>query len=383
MRIGINLLYLLPGIVGGTETYASGLINNLACSDTQNEYIVFVNRESAEWPMPDAPNFIRVVCPVQATNRAQRYFFEQVRLPFLARLYKLQLLHSLGYVGPVILPCKSITSIHDIVYDYPGTRMRKELLRLLVGLSARSSDHILTLSTNSQRQIASRLHVSLEKITVVPLAAKKRPDSPNITWPEIKRRLGIEDEYLLAFSSLSPSKNIPRLLRAFAKFRETQQTRVKLVLVGHIPQAGTPLTKLAEELNLNNQVVFTGYLPDDELVLILRNATIFIFPSLYEGFGIPVLEAMAEGVPVVCSNAASLPEIAGNAALLFDPLSVDEIATSIQKLINSPDLRTDLISRGHQNMARFSWRKTADKTLQVYKSVIQPTPLTTSINGDS
>ena len=117
-------------------------------------------------------------------------------------------------------------------------------------------------------------------------------------------------------------------------------------------------------------MVFTGYLPDEELLLLFQNAVGFVFPSLYEGFGIPVLEAMQAGVPVACSNAASLPEVAGNAALLFDPLSVDEIVVSIRRLVNEPDLRTELIRKGQKNLTRFSWNKTARETLSIYHRVL-------------
>jgi len=140
---------------------------------------------------------------------------------------------------------------------------------------------------------------------------------------------------------------------------------MKLVLVRNVPFKGTHLLKLVESLELGKRVIFTGYLPDEELVLLLQHATVFVFPSLYEGFGIPVLEAMAAGVPVVCSNAASLPEVAVEAALLFDPLAVDELAVTIRRLIDDPNLRAELVRMGYKNVSRFSWETTAEKTLQV------------------
>ncbi|MBE3145219.1 MAG: glycosyltransferase family 4 protein [Planctomycetes bacterium] len=370
MRIGLNLLYLLPDIVGGTETYAAGLLHGLAQIDKQNEYFVFVNREAAEWPLPEAPNFQRVVCAVQALNRPRRYLFEQLKLPFLARSFKLQLLHSLGYVTPVFLPCKAVVSIHDIIYDYPGSFARRKLLKLFARMSARRADSILTMSKNSKGQLGARLHVSPQKITVTYEAPKIRKVSPAVSWAGIKKRFNLDDMYLLALSSFSPSKNIPRLLQALSILKKELPENMKLVLVGHVPFKGTHLLKLVESLELGRQVIFTGYLPDEELVLLLQHATVFVFPSLYEGFGIPVLEAMAAGVPVACSNAASLPEVAGEAALLFDPLAVDEIAMTIRRLINEPNLRAELVRIGYQNVARFSWKTTAEKTLQVYETLI-------------
>lgn len=143
-----------------------------------------------------------------------------------------------------------------------------------------------------------------------------------------------------------------------------------MVLVGHIPFKGTNLLKLVESLELSRRVIFTGYLPDEELVLLLQHATVFVFPSLYEGFGLPVLEDMPAGVPVAYSNTVSLPEVACEAALLFDPLAVDEIAMTIRRLINKPNLRAELVRIGYQNVARFSWKTTAEKALQVFETLI-------------
>lgn len=372
MRIGLNLLYLLPGIVGGTETYAAGLIRGLAQIDKENEYFVFVNCEAAEWPLPDAPNFHRVVCSVKAISRTKRYLFEQFKLPFLVQSYQLQLLHSLGYVSPVFLPCKSVVSILDIIYDYPGSFARRQLLKLFAHISAHRTNGILTLSENSKRQIATHLHVSPQKITVTYLAPKIREESPGVTWTDVKKYLHLNDVYLLALSSFSPSKNIPRLLEALAMLQQELPENMKLVLAGHVPSKGALLLQQVERLNLVKKVIFTGYLSDEKLILLLQHATGFIFPSLYEGFGIPVLEAMAAGTSVACSNAASLPEVAGDAALLFDPLKVDEIAMTIRRLINEPDLRAALVRKGYQNVARFSWKTTAEKTLRVYKTLIGP-----------
>jgi len=280
----------------------------------------------------------------------------------------LQVLHSLGYVTPMLLPCKALVSVLDLVYDYPGSFARRQLLKLFAGMSTRRADSILTISENSKAQIRERLHVPLQKITVTYLAPKIRKVSPNINWAGIKKRFNLGDVYLLALSSFSPSKNIPRLLEAVEK---ELPENIKLVLAGHVPSKGAPLFKMVESLDLGKRVVFTGYLPDEELVLLLRNATVFIFPSLYEGFGIPVLEAMAAGAPVACSHAASLPEVAGDAALLFDPLAIDEIALSICRLVKEPALRAELVRKGYQNVARFSWQTTAEQTLRVYETLIR------------
>ena len=373
MKIGINLLYLLPGVVGGTETYAAGLLHGLAQIDQRDEFIVFVNRESATWPIPEAPNFSRVVCPVHATIRSRRYLFEQLRLPRLLAKYKIDVVHSLGYVTPLMAPCRSVVSILDILYDYPGafSYLKKQLLKLLVVVSAQRAEHILTISEASRGQIVSRLHVRPEKVTVSLLASKTRKAGNEQNWAGLSSKLGICGDYLLAFSSLSPSKNIPTLLQAFARLRAGLSESVQLVLVGHQPKRGALLRKLTDSLGLHDSAVFTGYLSDDALALVLKHATVFVFPSLYEGFGIPILEAMAAGVPTACSNVASLPEVAGDAALLFDPTSLEEMIKALTCLLTNPSLRDELVAKGHQNVQRFSWANTAEKTLKIYQKVAQ------------
>jgi glycosyltransferase involved in cell wall biosynthesis len=371
MKIGINLLYLLPGIVGGTETYATCLLHEFADSGSPDEFVIFVNQESTDWPLPQAANFHRVVCPVRAASRFDRYLFEQLRLPRLLADHRLDVVHSLGYVTPFRTPCPSVVSILDIVYDYPGAFpfAKKQLLKALVAASARFSDHIITISRASQRQIVARLNVPADKVTVTLLACKERPAVSDVEWASLQETLGTAQPYVLAFSSLSPSKNIPMLLQAYAKLKTDSGVTAPLVLVGHPPKRGVALHDLVSALGLGSSVVFTGYLSDRQLSLLLRHALAFVFPSLYEGFGIPVLEAMAAGVPVACSNAASLPEVAGDAALFFDPRSLDQMASQLQRLLDDAELRSRLIRSGLQNVQRFSWAQTAQQTLDVYRKV--------------
>lgn len=371
MRIGINLLYLLPGIVGGTETYANCLLREFADGGSSDEFVIFVNEESAGWPLPQAGNFQRVVCPVRATSRLNRYLFEQLRLPRLLTDHRIDVVHSLGYVTPFKTPCPSVVSILDIVYDYPGAfpYAKRQLLKALVAGSARFSDHIITISNASRKQIVERLNVPADKVTVTLLAHKERQAADESEWQCLKNALGITQQHVLAFSSLSPSKNIPMLLKAFAKLKSDNGTAAQLVLVGHPPKRGVPLQELVDSMGLGSSVVFTGYLSDRQLSQLLHQALAFVFPSLYEGFGIPVLEAMAAGVPVACSNAASLPEVAGDAALFFDPRSLDEMACQLMRLLSDADLRTSLIRSGRHNVQRFSWSETAKQTLQVYYKV--------------
>lgn len=371
MRVAFNLLYLLPGRVGGTETYAAGLLNGLARIDRETRFLVFLNREAAEWPLPDAPNVSRVVCPVRAESRPRRYLFEQLQLPRLLAREKADLVHSLGYVGPVSSPCPAVVTIPDLNYRAFGEGMpfiRRWTLATFVRLSARRADRILTISEFARGEIETAFGLPPGRIVVTLLSAG---DGPAVrTAPEDRARrlarLGIRKPFLMAFSREAPNKNIPRLLEAFDHARTTGNLAHQLVLVGH-PSEGM---RARLRLRRDDAVRSTGYVAAEDVTALLAEAEFLVFPSLYEGFGLPVLEAMAAGVPVACSRRASLPEVAGDAALFFDPLSVDSIADSIACLAGDGELRRSLRERGLCNVKRFSWEATASKTLEVYREVV-------------
>jgi glycosyltransferase involved in cell wall biosynthesis len=366
MRIGLNLLYLLPDVVGGTETYARGLLYGLAQLDTQDKFIVFVNQESANWPLPDASNFSRVVCPVHATNRAWRYFFEQIRLPRLLKEHSVDVVHSLGYVSPILsLTCPSVVTIHDLNYRAFGEQMRlirRLVLSVVVRQSAFRSQRVITVSEFSRQEIIQAFDIDPKEVISIHEAPRvwNSSNTKHLSIERILESYRISLPYILAFSSPSPNKNISRLFQAI----EQADILHQMVLVGRRSAIEMPES-------LDSSVVFTGYVPDEILQAIMSNAQMLVVPSTYEGFGLPVLEAMALGVPVACSNVASLPEVAGDAAIYFDPLSVDDMARKITKLATNVGLRKELREKGFQNLQRFSWEKTARGTLDVYRSVVR------------
>lgn len=371
MRIGLNLLYLLPGIVGGSQTYAVSLIQALAALDTENEYFVYLNRESENLELAAAANFHRVVCTVQATRREARYAYEQLRLPGALRRDRIDLLHSLGYVGPLAPPCPQVVSILDLIYrghQVMMTSRKQKVLEFFVKQSARRASQIVTISENSKREIMEDVGVSPDKVTVTHLAG--RPAAAPSTSEQralVLARYGINAPYVLAFSSANPVKNIPRLMEAFAD--ACAGLPHQLMLLGHAP-SGTDFAAEAAQRNLAGRVVVTGYVPDADIAPLLQGAAVFAFPSLYEGFGLPVLDAQQAGIPVVCSAAASLPEVAGDGAVIFDPQSVPEMRDALRACLSDDGLRESLIARGHANAARFSWEKTARQTLEVYAKAL-------------
>jgi len=370
MKIGINLLYLLPGVVGGTEAYAAGLLQGLAEIDQRNEYAVFVNRESESWPLPQAANFTRVICPIRAASRASRYVFEQVRLPRLLARYRIDVVHSLGYVGPLVAPCPSVVTIPDLNYialkqTMPGRR--RMLLRFFSTQSARRANHVITISDFSKREICKTIKLSIDKVTVTHLGAMRNGASnASGNWAALNGSYRIREPYVVAFGGRTLNKNIPHLIRAFALLKDTFPH--SLVLIGHIPSDVDLATETKE---VRDRVTITGYVPEGHILALLSHADLFVLPSLYEGFGLPVLEAQQAAVAVACSSAASLPEVGGDGAIYFDPTSVEQIADTIRHCLTDATLRSQMILKGRENLSRFSWDRTARETLLVYQDVFK------------
>jgi glycosyltransferase involved in cell wall biosynthesis len=372
MRIGLNLLYLIPGVVGGTETYAVSLVRALASIDGVNQYFLFVNRESAELELPDAANFHRVTCDVHATRRGLRYAWEQLVLPFQLGYYDLDLVHSLGYVGPLASPCPSIVTIPDLNYIslrefIPATRRR--VLEFFSVQAARRSAQVITISHFSKAAIAREIKLNPDRITVTHLGAGWVEGEDNRSRdPAIMEFYHLPARYVVAFGGASPHKNIARLVSAFVNV--AHEYPHSLVLLGHLPP-DTDLESVTQRAGLRGRILTLGYVPREHIGPILRRADLFVLPSLYEGFGMPILEAQSSSVPVACATAGSLPEVAGDGAEFFDPLSVDDISRAMRRCLSDASLRAAMRVRGAQNVRRFTWVETARQTLNVYRSTYE------------
>jgi len=372
MRIGLNLLYLIPGIVGGTEVYAVSLIRSLADIDRRNEYVVFLNQESATLALSQAANLARVICPFRATRRLVRYGWEQTILPGQLRRYGIDVAHSLGYVGPLFAPCPHVVTVHDLNFVALGDMMspvKRNALQFFCTQAARRSAHVITDSSFSKAEITSVLRVAPDKVTVIypgPGQLESMPTSAS--WDSVRAEYDLPESYIAAFSSRGSHKNISRLVAAFGI--ACKDLPHHLVLIGHLPpgEDGIPA---AWDKDQAGRVRSLGYVPAAYIAPILEHADLFAFPSLYEGFGLPVLEAQQIGVPVVCSTAGSLPEVAGQGALFFDPFSVDQMAQAIGKCLSDRELCANLQRLGRENVARFSWETTARATLALYERMYE------------
>jgi glycosyltransferase involved in cell wall biosynthesis len=366
MKIGINLLWLIPGY-GGLETYARGLISGLAQSDSGNEFVLFTNFANHRIfeHLPSA--FTRRLCRLPMRSRVAWRVIEQFMLSTFAAREKLDLLHAPADLLPPQCPCPSVVTIHDVNFyslsdPLPPTAGR--LFEWWVRRSARRADAIITVSEFSRAEIAARFRLSPYRVEVVHNGPASRPQPPTSQWPRLAARLGLSGDYIITVADGSPHKNLGRLLQAFARLRDQP---VRLVVAGAQKPSAEPVSSLLRKFNLDSSVIFAGYLDDNDFVALMSHARMLACPSMYEGFGLPVIEAMTVGVPVACSRIAALPEVAGAAASYFDPTDVADIAATLDRLMHDEALRTKLIEAGARRAKHFSWNRAAMETIAVYQ----------------
>ncbi len=301
---------------------------------------------------------------------------EQFVLPRILRELKTDLLHSPHFLLPLSQPCKSVATIHDVIYlacpeDLPS-RIGRIYYRAMMAATARRAARIVTDSEFSRDEIVRYLHADPRKIDVIYPAVSDdfRTVASGTAVDEVRSKYQIEGEYVLYTGIYKPRKNHAGLLRAFRELAVTTRS-VNLVIAGPLNGGERELRHLAEQLGIQEKVIFTGFVPDVELRALYSGACVYACPSLYEGFGFTVLEAMACGVPVVCSTAGSLPEVAGDAALFADPRDPKKFSSALFRAFSDTSLRSALIKKSRANLARFSWEKAAAQTLTVYHDVLQ------------
>jgi glycosyltransferase involved in cell wall biosynthesis len=368
MHVGLNLIYLVPGETGGMETYARELIPALVRERRDARFTAFVNRDAAkvEGPWTDLVNCVRV--PVNARRRAEWVLGEQLLLPRSATRSGVDVLHSLASTAPASGRFRRVVTIHDLIYRiYPEahTGMRATAMRALVPLAARRSDRIIAPSAATRDDLVNLIGVSADKVDVIHEGVRPVP-SQDVDKEELRSRLGLEGRTLvLTVSAKRPHKNLLRLLDAWALI--PKERRPVLALPGYPTPHERQLREHAEAVHVEADTRFLAWISAEELEGLYRLASCFVFPSLYEGFGLPVLEAMARGVPVACSGRGSLSEVVGDAALLFDPESPDAIAAAIEQVVGDPATAERLRQAGFEQARRFSWEAAARATLHTYE----------------
>jgi glycosyltransferase involved in cell wall biosynthesis len=352
----------VPGEVGGTEIYARALVAELGAQHPDVRFTVFAGREAA--PSLRAagwPGNVRVhELPVRCRVKPLRVAAELSLLPRAARRAGIELMHSLGTTTPLHGCGVRVVTVHDLIYDwYPGSfpAPARYGLKALVPAGARRAHRVQVSSEATRAEVRERLGLPGAKIDVVPLGLGMPKALAPTPAAELRRRFELGDgPILLSVAAALPHKNLDRLVRAFGAIGERD---ARLVLVGHAGRETERLRAVAAECGVADRVRLTGWVADEDVEGFYGAAAAFVYPSLHEGFGMPVLEAMRRGVPTACADATSLPEVAGDAALMFDPRSVDAIAGALRALLHDRERAADLAARGPVRAAQFGWDRTA------------------------
>lgn len=311
-------------------------------------------------------------------NTFQRLVWENSELPRRAKAERIDILHVPAFSPPLLKPCRTVATVHDLI----GMIFSNQLglpSRFYWGkwlpLSVKSAQAIIADSENTKRDLIKYLHLLPEKVKVIYPSGHEgfTLHQDATSFNALRERLGIKEKYFLAVGTLEPRKNLFRIVDAFSKFLDSKKRgdSYQLVVVGLTDFAHGKFVKLLSEKwsHEANPILLTGYIKREELNMLYSGAVGFIFPSLYEGFGIPILEAMASGTPVLTSHTSSLPEVAGDAAYLVDPSDTEAIAKGMSDLADDEGLRKALVRKGFNRIQSFSWRDAARKTVEVYEMV--------------
>ncbi len=373
MHVGLNLIFLVPSETGGMEVAARELIPALLQAAPDVRFTAFVNREAAA--AKDGPwgeLLPAVTVPVNARNRVQWVLGEQLLLPRLAARADVDLLHSLASTAPARGRFRRVVTVHDLIYArFPEAHagIRDLGMRALVPLAVRRSDRVIVDSRSTQSDLVELLGTPAERIDVVPLGVGTVARSEPLPERELRERLGLgERAVALSLSAKRPHKNLLALIGALALI--PVERRPLLVLPGYPTAHEAQLRERARSVGVEGDVRFLDWLSGEEFEGLWGVARAFVYPSLYEGFGLPVLEAMARGVAVACSSASSLPEVAGDAALLFDPRDERAIAAALERLFSDAPEAERLRALGLQRAREFTWERTARLTLDSYRRAL-------------
>jgi len=355
--------------LAGNETYAANLIQALAEIDQTNQYTLFVTKRTAidryqnRWA-----NFkVKLTLPHTPLVRIP------LTLSAALRRHPVDVLH-VQYTAPPFAPCPIVATIHDLSFEHlPETfkRRSRAQLQLTVRYTARRAAQILTLSEFSRRDVIETYKVDPARVFVTPAAASPHfaPVTNEAELRRIRATYGIERDYILSLGSIQPRKNLIRLINAYSSLRQGRAglKLPQLVLAGKRGWLESDIFRAAEQSELSRDILFIGYVPDSDLPALYSGSLCFAYPSYFEGFGLPVVEAMQCGAPVVAGNRTSLPEVVNGAGVLVDPFNEAEIAQALAHIIENPGYRDELRVKGFERARAFNWRTTAQLTLQAYE----------------
>jgi glycosyltransferase involved in cell wall biosynthesis len=351
----------------GIGTYVRNLLRELARQDDDAEYVLLCPPADVEELGALGPRFHPII--ERSGNYSVR---EQLGIPLTLARARVDLYHAPHYVVPPLLTRPFVVTIHDCIHlrfpQYLPNRAALTYARTMMRSAARRSRRVLTVSQASKDDILHYLQVPAGKVEVIYNALDERLAAPP-TEDEIDRvrqRFQLTSPFILYTGNIKPHKNLDRLIEAFSILRREGLEDVKLLIIGDDISKYPSLRRLVHRFQLHGHVRFLGFVPDATLAVLYRLASVFVFPSLYEGFGLPPLEAMAAGTPVITSNVSSLPEVVGDAAVLIDPMDAGAIAEAMARVLRDPVLRETLVRRGHARVQAFSWERSVARIREVY-----------------
>lgn len=388
MNIAVDLTQI-PADKTGIGIYALNLVREMCRLNLtfhKFHFFFFIQDDDQEFInlLKDTENCTLIL--VNSTTYRKmipRFYFEQVLLPRHCRKRKIDLIFSTHYTIPFLTRIKRVAVFHDMTfYLFPEMhqRIKRLYFKTLIPMSANRCSGIITVSESTKKDMLNRFtHLNAEKITVIhhgvdilPQASPRKKKHHNGAGNILRKHRLKEGEYFLFVGTLEPRKNITGIIKAFHHLNKAQENvskKNKLVIVGKKGWFYKEIFESVKKHHLEDAVIFTGYVSEEEKRTLLKNAFLFLYPSFYEGFGIPVLEAMACGVPVITGNVSALPEVAGDAALLVPPRHWQEISTSMLKLLSDKHLYEKLSQKGLEQAAKFSWEKTAEKTMELFEKI--------------
>ncbi|HTI43880.1 MAG TPA: glycosyltransferase family 1 protein [Vicinamibacterales bacterium] len=367
MRVAIDARKLHDFGIG---TYIRNLLRHLARIDRENEYVLLCQESDMGVAATLGENFRAVLEPADNYSIA-----EQIHVPWVLMREKPDVYHAPHYVLPVAVRSRSVVTIHDCIHlmfpQYLPNRAAYAYARGAMWSAARRSDRILTVSEASKRDILHFFNVPPDKISVVYNAIDERiwEEPPPEDIARVRERFQLDQRFVLYAGTIKPHKNLVRLIEAFAQLRKGEFEELKLLIIGDEISKLPALRRAVHSYKLHKHVRFLGFLPDETLAALYRLASLFVFPSLYEGFGLPPLEAMASGTPVVTSNVSSLPEVAGDAAVLVDPYDVSSIVEGMRRVLSDSALANELRRKGLIRARDFSWERSVARTHEIYQLV--------------
>ena len=368
MKIAIDA-HMVGHRATGNETYTVNLTNALAqMSHPDHEYTVYVDRRE----LLDSP------CLFDGRVKMRRLQMHSpfIRIPFLlpAEVWyrRIDVVHMQYILSPILPHCASVLTVHDISFEhFPDFFSRGDLLRtkLLVPISARRADVVVTVSEYTKKDLVNSYGIDPDKIVVTPEAANSsfRPLAEGAGPNEVRHRYGIAGPFILFVGNIQPRKNLRRLIDAYGALVRDQRIPHRLVIVGNKARLHSHVFQAVRDSGLEERVIFTGYVPNEDLCALYNAAETFVFPSIFEGFGLPIIESMSCGTPVIASNTSSMPEVGGDAVIYVDPYDTGELAAAMHAVLGDCGLRARLSAAGLARAKRFSWENTARRTVEAYE----------------